>query len=79
LSKYLLDGDLSNLGREDFFDKLELVRLERNIERDGFYKSTLGFVTRHRWQTKVAELLRGPTKAKNIAKLKQLAAQDEQG
>lgn len=47
ISKYLLDADLSNVGREDFFDKSELVRTEIGAP-DGrpFWERVLALVTR---------------------------------
>ncbi len=58
LSKYLLDADLSNLGREDFFDCLDLLCMEHQAETYQFYRRTLGFITRHTWHTDVAKNLR---------------------
>ncbi|MDZ4787283.1 MAG: hypothetical protein SGJ02_14520 [bacterium] len=70
LSKYLLDADVSNLGREDFFEKGELVRKELgNIPKTIFYNHSLSLMKVHQWYTSAAKKLRQSQKEKNIAKL----------
>lgn len=54
LSKYLLDADVANLGRDDFFTKMELIGQEANIERQTLLKQTLQLCRAHKWQTKTA-------------------------
>jgi signal transduction histidine kinase/predicted metal-dependent HD superfamily phosphohydrolase len=82
LSKYLLDADLSNLGREDFFDKLELQRRELGYDRNFFVEQAFQLVHAHRWHTHAARRLRQGTKEQNIAKLcklvSRLQASDDQ-
>ncbi|MCB0321511.1 MAG: HD domain-containing protein [Bdellovibrionales bacterium] len=59
LSQYLLDADLSNLGRVDFFDCLDRVISEGGgLTRLDHYIAALGLISRHRWHTGVAENLR---------------------
>lgn len=71
LSGYLLDADLSNLGREDFFEKSELVRKELNIPANKDYLvSLLNFISAHSWNTPAAHRLRQAKKISNIAILK---------
>lgn len=70
LSPYLLDADLSNLGRDDFFDKLELVRQELGVKRDGFLRTTLQLISGQQWYTDAAKALREPKKMENIRNLK---------
>lgn len=74
LSKYLLDADLSNLGRLDFFDKLELVRKELGAEKMGFAKGTLSLITRHIWHTAAGAALRLEREVQNIKELRGLVA-----
>ena len=44
LSQYLLDADLSNLGRVDFFECLDRVIEEGELPRLDHYIATLGLV-----------------------------------
>lgn len=74
LSKYLLDADLSNLGRLDFFDKLELVRKELGVEKRTFAAGTLSLITRHTWHTAAGAALRLEREVQNIKELRSLAA-----
>ncbi|MFM1848362.1 MAG: hypothetical protein RL417_1836, partial [Pseudomonadota bacterium] len=69
LSRYLLDADLSNFGRADFFEKSELQRLELGIDRERFLRRTFALISTHSWQTDAARRLRQPTKEENIRKL----------
>ncbi|MCB0355169.1 MAG: GAF domain-containing protein [Bdellovibrionales bacterium] len=70
LARYLLDADLSNLGREDFFQKTELLRLEHGVERALFMPEALKFLENHEWLTPAANKLRRPQQLKNIEVLK---------
>lgn len=69
LSRYLLDADLSNFGRADFFEKSELQRLELGIDRERFLRRTFALISTHSWQTDAARRLRQPTKEENIRTL----------
>ena len=73
LSRYLLDADLSNLGRKDFFEKLELQREETGQDRSLFLQRTLEFLNNHRWHTYIASRFREPQKEQNLAQLRSLA------
>ncbi len=70
LSRYLLDADLSNFGREDFFEKAELQRRELGYDRELFLRKTFDLINNHRWLTNAALKLRQEQKAENISKLK---------
>ncbi len=71
LSPYLLDGDMGNLGREDFFEKGENVFKELGISsRKSFLKASLGMVEAHQWYSPAARNLREAQKQKNIEILK---------
>jgi signal transduction histidine kinase/predicted metal-dependent HD superfamily phosphohydrolase len=70
LSRYLLDADLSNFGREDFFEKAELQRKELGYDRELFLRKTFELINNHRWFTNAALKLRQQQKSENIAKLK---------
>lgn len=70
LSKYLLDADLSNLGREDFMEKAALIANERGQELKDTLPELVIFLSGHRWQTEVAKNLREDRRIKNIELLK---------
>ena len=72
LSKYLMDADLGNLGRPDFFEKMELLIKETSADRKNFYKHTIKLLDNHKWLTKAAIELRQKGKEENKAKLEQL-------
>jgi uncharacterized protein len=73
LSPYLLDADVANFGRDDFFVKGELLRRELG-EADlvAYNQKTQGLLTRHVWLSAPAQELWGAGKAFNLAKLQQL-------
>jgi signal transduction histidine kinase/predicted metal-dependent HD superfamily phosphohydrolase len=70
LSRYLLDADLSNFGREDFFEKAELQRKELGYDRALFLRKTFELINNHRWLTNAALKLRQEQKEENIIKLR---------
>jgi uncharacterized protein len=76
LSKYLLDADLGNFGRDDFFDKSDLQREELGEDVAPFRLKTLSLLSAHTWLTNAAKTTRQRKKDENIAKLKALIAQE---
>ncbi len=76
ISKYLLDADVSNFGREDFWEKRQQIAEERDVnwedidERREFLQSTLTFIENHNWHSDAAKNYRQEQKAKNIAEMK---------
>ena len=70
LSRYLLDADLSNLGREDCFEKAELLRREVGEDMVPFRKNTLAFLSTHQWHTPAGRSLRQKRKEENLALLR---------
>jgi predicted metal-dependent HD superfamily phosphohydrolase len=76
LSRYLLDADLANFGRDDFFEKSELQRLELGDDAASFRRKTLLLIENHVWLTPAAEKLWADTKARNVEKLREQIAQD---
>lgn len=79
LSRYLLDADLSNFGREDFFEKAELQRREMGYDRELFLRKTFELINNHRWLTNAALKLRQEQKAANISKLKIILQSGQSG
>lgn len=77
LSRYLLDADLSNFGREDFFDKLELQRKELGYDRELFLRKTFELINNHRWLTNAGMELRQQQKSLNIQSLKSMLQQSD--
>ena len=51
LSPWLLDADLANFGRDDFFEQFHLVALENKIEPDRLVATTIDLMDRHTWQS----------------------------
>ncbi len=79
LGMYLLDGDLSNLGRPDFSEKSELEFEEQQYvfknPPDGpkFNKNTLGLIKNHTFQSPAAIKYRQEQQGKNVAELEKVA------
>ncbi len=72
ISGYLLDADLSNFGRDDFFEKAELVRQEIGAPKNrASLKKVLLLMQAHRWYTPAAQALRDGKKQQNLEELKQ--------
>ena len=51
LSPWLLDADLANFGREDFFHQTVLIAEEMDLNITDMVGSTLDLMDRHRWQS----------------------------
>ena len=66
LSRYLLDADLSNLGRDDFFAKGELQRKELGQDLEEFRIQTLALLNAHQWFTDAAKNIRQEKKEANV-------------
>lgn len=77
LSGYLLDADMSNLGRDDFFDKLELLRREFGFERVLFLRRTYDLILKHQWHTPAAQKLRTEKTKVNIQNARESLAREE--
>lgn len=69
LSKYLLDGDLSNLGRKDFFQKVELNMAEQRLKSDEFLELTRDLLSAHVWLTPAGNALRSAGQFENLKSL----------
>ncbi len=70
LAKYLLDADLANYGRKDFFIKLDQLVMETDTTRAELLQKTLTLGRNHDWQTEAARTLRQPQKERNLALIK---------
>lgn len=69
LEQIICDADIDNLGRQDFFEKSELVRTENGLADDlNWYKARVSFLDGMRFYTCSAQKLRKETKARNREK-----------
>ena len=75
ISAYLLDADVSNFGRPDFKDKMNLIAEESKIDLNNkeikikFLKFTSTLLKNQNWHTNAARELRQEQKMINIAEL----------
>jgi predicted metal-dependent HD superfamily phosphohydrolase len=70
LEMILCDGDLNNLGRKDFFEKNENLRLEGNItDCKAWYKHSIEFLEKHEYYTISAKTFLEKGKQENLQKL----------
>lgn len=77
LEKIICDADLDNLGREDFFNNMELLFLEKKNfgfinDKTLWYKQTFDMLKSHEYFCKSSKIRRSSIKQNNIQKLKQL-------
>ena len=72
---YLLDADVSNFGRDDFFEIFYKFADELKIDlndveaKKNFIKFTIKLMQKHQWKTAAARRMRQATKEKNIIAL----------
>jgi len=73
---YMLDGDVSNFGRDDFFNCMDKIAEETNVdlsdqrERTKMYAFVISLLENHTWHTEGAHMLRDAKKQRNLAMLK---------
>jgi len=72
LSCYLLDADLANLGRDDFFLRLQEICTESGADYAEELKRTLTLLSNHRWLTEPGRLLYEEGKEKNLKALRRM-------
>ena len=71
LSAWLLDADLANFGRDDFFEQFHLVALENKIEPECLISATIDLMDRHTWQSPAGSACFESKKRKNREALTQ--------
>jgi len=71
LSAWLLDADLANFGRDDFFEQFHLVALENKIEPECLVSATIDLMDRHTWQSPAGSACFESKKHKNREALTQ--------
>lgn len=70
LAGYLLDADLGNLGRDDFWEKSELYRQELQAPAENFFGTAEALLERHSYHTPAARALRNEQKLLNLEALR---------
>lgn len=74
LSKYLLDADLSNLGREDFFEKNDCLLMETGLDPKLFHQHSLKLLKQHRWLTEAGTAFREAQRKRNLQIFERIVA-----
>lgn len=70
LSKYLVDGDMSNIGSAAFIPQGDLLQQEQNVPRNLYLERSLKLLQGHAWSTDTAERLWAEPKARNLEAIK---------
>ena len=71
LEKIIRDADADNVGREDFFEKSDLLMREYGItDLMKWYESSIKFMEAHEYYTESAKKLRNKKKQENLDELK---------
>jgi predicted metal-dependent HD superfamily phosphohydrolase len=76
LSPWLLDADLANLGRDDFWDQTKLLARELEIEMDNMLPMTRALMQRHDWQSPAGRRLFAAKKEANFVALEEELSKD---
>lgn len=76
LSPWLLDADLANLGRDDFWDQTRLLAKELEIEIASMLPMTRALMQRHDWQSPAGKRLFSAKKESNFMALEQELSKD---
>jgi predicted metal-dependent HD superfamily phosphohydrolase len=69
LSPWLLDADLANLGRADFWQQTELLAKELSMDMGSMMPMTRALMQRHDWQSPAGKRLFTAKKASNLVAL----------
>jgi len=76
LSPWLLDADLANLGRADFWQQTELLAKELNVDVGSMMPMTRALMQRHDWQSPAGKRLFAAKKASNFVALESELGKD---
>jgi uncharacterized protein len=71
LSGYLLDADLANFGRDDFFEQTELLAAEQQTDNGSMLKKAEQLLQQHSWFTTAGKQLFSKQQKENARRLKQ--------
>lgn len=78
ISKYLIDADVSNFGRDDFLVKANQVCEETGAtDRPSFFNVLLKFLENHQWYSEAALRARSSKKQENMAMLRRMLAENK--
>jgi len=73
LERLLCDADLNHLGKSNFFEQGEKLRIELGLlDSNEWYHQELEFLKGHKYHTGIAKRLRNSGKATNIQKLEKM-------
>ena len=67
LSPWLIDADLSNLGRTDFLEQTKLLADELDISMKLMLNESLTLMKRHEWQSPAGQAVLGNQKHRNLS------------
>lgn len=76
ISRILCDADLMNLSFDDYFEQVDLMRMEwdkvgkAKLNRHQFYLNTLDFFQKHEYHSKYGKQILQPKKEKNERRIK---------
>ena len=76
LSPWLLDADLANLGRDDFWDQTRLLAKELEIDIASMLPMTRALMQRHDWQSPAGKRLFAAKKEANFVALEEELSKD---
>ena len=70
LSPWLIDADLSNLGRPDFLKQTKLLADELDLSIDNMLDQSVELMNRHQWFSPAGQRILGPQKDVNVKELR---------
>ena len=70
LSPWLIDADLSNLGRPDFLKQTKLLADELDMSIDTMLDQSVELMNRHQWFSPAGQRILGPQKDVNVKELR---------
>ena len=70
LSPWLIDADLSNLGRPDFLKQTKLLADELDMSMDTMLDQSIELMNRHQWFSPAGQRILGPQKDVNVKELR---------
>ena len=70
LSPWLVDADLSNLGRPDFLKQTKLLADELDMSMDTMLDQSIELMNRHQWFSPAGQRILGPQKDVNVKELR---------
>ena len=84
IGEALCDADLCHLAGEDYFEQMELLRLEwadsgqRDLSELDFHRNSVVFFGKHRYHSDYGKMVLGPMKMKNLDRIQERIRELEQ-